>query len=83
MDKSYEIIRLYYYQDTMPYSVDVGPALKIGDIVELDSISFEVDKIKSPQNEEIQRLGIKRLPTIPKTNYSDYLDFPENYLPSN
>ncbi|MBD3347215.1 MAG: hypothetical protein GF401_19345 [Chitinivibrionales bacterium] len=61
MKRAEEIIRLYYYDDTMPYFVDVGPEIQAGEVVTIDTILFEIYKVRQNDNEEIQRLWIKRV----------------------
>ncbi|MBD3320298.1 MAG: hypothetical protein GF350_04300 [Chitinivibrionales bacterium] len=55
-------IRIYYYYGSMPYSIDVGPALQPGERVTMDSVGFEIEQSHEENNSNgtIQRLWVRR-----------------------
>ena len=54
-----DVVRLYYFNDEMPYFIDHGPPLAIDDRIEIEGVPFRVFRVRNiPDNEE-QRLWIE------------------------
>jgi len=54
-----DVIRLFYYNDEMPYYMDHGVSLAVGDTVMIHDVPFRVYRVRNvPENEE-QRLWVE------------------------
>lgn len=53
-----DVVRLFYYNDELPYYMDHGRPLNVGDTLTIDGIPYRVCRTRNvPENEE-QRLWI-------------------------
>ncbi len=53
-----DVVRLFYYKEDLPYYMDHGRPLNVGDTLTIEGIPYKVNRTRNvPENEE-QRLWI-------------------------